>query len=309
VVLKQAYHPVKFKNSNHDEDYMRFCTFHKVVAVFALSMVMGTANPSRLLAQSASLPPEVTEMMTQVKILGLTANNQLVPFGRLGRPIPVTGVEGRLIGIDFRGGAADPAKRVLYGLSDTNKLYVIDPASGQAHLVGPLSVPFDSGFQSGLDFNPQADRLRLIGNNGRNFSVNVDPDPTGTVVVTPQTALTYATGDRNAGKPANVTGAAYTNNFPGTTATTLYDIDYDLDVLTTQIPPANGQLQTVGSLGYNLAPIAGFDIFTDAQRRNFAFTLSGKTLYYIDLTSGTSTPVGDFLRNINGFVGLAIIPG
>lgn len=42
---------------------------------------------------------------------------------------------------------------------------------------------------------------------------------------------------------------AYTNSYIGATATTLYNIDDSLGILTTQLPPNNGTLNTVGSLG------------------------------------------------------------
>jgi hypothetical protein len=290
---------------------MKFRTFSHVATALTVLMSLGMISPVKLMAQNAPpTPEEINQMMSTVTIWGLTANNQLVRFGSLGRPLPVTGLDGNLVSIDFRPTAQDPARRLLYGLTDTNKLYTIDPSTGKATLFSALSTGFNDGFQSGADFNPQVDRLRLVGSSGRNnFSVNVDPDGNGIAAVTVQTVpLAYAAGDRNNGKAPNVTGAAYTNNTPGTTSTVLYDLDYDLDVLVTQTPPANGQLQTVGSLGFNLAPTAGFDIATDAQGRNFAFAVSGLTLYNIDLTSGRATSLGSFLRTTGGFIGLAVIP-
>src|SRR5262249_3240104 len=68
-----------------------------------------------------------------------------------------------LIGIDVR-----PADSRLYGVSLTNDLYRIDPATGSAQLVATLTVPFDGGLASGVDFNPQADRLRLVSTRGQN---------------------------------------------------------------------------------------------------------------------------------------------
>ena len=67
--------------------------------------------------------------------------------------------------------------------------------------------------------------------------------------------------DANAGRTPRVSAVAYTN--PDTdpmTGTTLYDIDSALDVLTTQAPPNNGRLNTVGSLGIDVREQAGFDI-------------------------------------------------
>jgi hypothetical protein len=231
-------------------------------------------------------------------IIGLTANNSLVRFGydsrRPDKPIPVTGIDGNLQGIDFR-----PANGLLYGVTDKNKIYTIDPNTGYATSEQPLSTNFSGGFQSGLDFNPQLDRLRLVGSNDQNFSINVD---NGTA--TAQTTLTYIDGDPNFGVDPNITGAAYINNVAGATSTLLYDIDYDLDVLVLHDPPPSGRLKTIGSLGINFAPVGGFDIFTDTNGNNSAFALSGSTLYAIDLNTGAATKLGEMGQG--GFIGLAV---
>jgi hypothetical protein len=236
-----------------------------------------------------------------LNFIGLKPNNTLVRF-QLDRSNPsgvkivggvtVKGLDGNLQGIDFR-----PANNVLYGVTDTDKIYTIDPKSGVAKLANLLTPSFDGGFQSGFDFNPVLDRLRLVGSNDQNFSVNVD-----TGAATAQTTLAYVAGDRNFGKDPNLTAAAYTNNRAGATSTQLYDIDYDLDVLVLQDPP-NGTLTTVGSLGVNFAPIGGMDIITDAAGRNSAFAISGSSLYRINLNKGNANKLG----TINlGFIGLVV---
>jgi hypothetical protein len=85
---------------------------------------------------------------------------------------------------------------------------------------GPFTPALD-GTEFGLDFNPQVDRLRVVSNAGQNLRLNPDTD---TVAAT-DTRLQYASTDRNAGRTPNVVGAAYTNNFAGTTATVVNDID------------------------------------------------------------------------------------
>ena len=86
-------------------------------------------------------------------------------------------------------------KPQLYGVTDTDNIYTIDPKTGDATFVSKLSVSFDGGFQSGLDFNPVIDRLRLTGSNDQRFAVNVD---TGVVAVGGN--LNYASGARMASR-------------------------------------------------------------------------------------------------------------
>jgi Domain of unknown function (DUF4394) len=263
----------------------------KFFAVSALAAILPLFSQARSLADN---PGD-----RALTIIGLTANNALVRFGydsrRSDKPIPVRGIDGNLQGIDFR-----PANGLLYGVTDKNKIYVIDPDTGYATAEQTLSTNFSGGFQSGLDFNPQLDRLRLVGSNDQNFSINVD---NGTA--TAQTTLAYIDGDPNFGVDPNITGAAYINNVAGATSTQLYDIDYDLDVLVLHDPPPSGRLKTIGSLGVNFAPVGGFDIFTDANGNNTAFALSGSTLYAIDLNTGAATKFGEMGRS-DGFIGLAV---
>lgn len=231
--------------------------------------------------------------------IGLNANNTLIRynsnFRRFGKPIRVTGIDGNLQGIDFR-----PNNRLLYGVTDTNNIYTIDPETGVATHVSFLGVGFTGGFQSGVDFNPAADRLRIVGSNDQNFRVNVD---NGAVIE--DGTLAYAAGDSNAGINPNITAAAYTNSFAGTTSTQLYNIDYARDVLVLQNPPNDGTLRTVGHLGVNFAPVGGFDIFTDENGVNRAFATSGSSLYSIDLSTGAAKRLAT-LSDSSGFIGLAV---
>lgn len=157
-----------------------------------------------------------------------------------------------------------------------------------ATLVSTLSLPFEGDAVSGFDFNPVADRLRLVGNNEQDFRINVD---TGEVIVDGN--LAFDPADANAGKNPTVTAAAYTNSFAGATATQLYDIDAQLDSLLLQNPPNDGILQTIGGLGFDVETLAGFEIVSAAADDNTAFVASGSTLYSLDLASGIATNLGD----------------
>lgn len=230
---------------------------------------------------------------TQVNFIGLAPNNTLVNLNS-GKAIRVTGIDGNLQGIDFR-----PANGKLYGVTDTDKIYVINPSNGTATFVKTLMTSFDGGFQSGFDFNPVPDRLRIVGSNDQNLRTNVD---TGEVNV--DKPLAYLAGDSNYGKNPNITAAAYTNSRAGATSTQLYGIDYDLDVLVLQNPPNDGSLKTIGRLGFNFAPVGGFDILTDSNGKNTAYALSGSNLYTINLSTGAATKLGSLSRG--DFIGLAV---
>ncbi|RCJ23261.1 hypothetical protein A6S26_01510 [Nostoc sp. ATCC 43529] len=228
----------------------------------------------------------VAKPAAAVSLVGLTEDNNLVLFDSSNptssTTVSVTGVNGTLLGIDRR-----PANNLIYGLTNTNNIYTINPLTGVASFVSTLSSPFTGGNISGLDFNPVPDRLRVVGGNDQNFRINVD---TGAVIV--DGTLNPGAGD------ANITAVAYTNvdNDPAT-GTTLYDIDYVSDALFIQNPPNNGTLLQVGSLGLDIISAAGFDIFTD-NGVNTAFaaltpaSTSGSNLYTINLTTGAATSLG-----------------
>lgn len=265
---------------------MKINNLSKIVTALALVTTCQFLSFSQVDATTPRVP----------KIIGLTPDNTLVTFGVRSRPVKVTGIDGNLQGIDFR-----PANGQLYGVTDTDKVYIIDPNSGVARLVSTLSASFDGGFQSGFDFNPVPDRLRIDGSNDQNFRTNVD---NGQVNV--DKPLNYAQGDVNFGKDPNITAIAYTNSRAGATTTQLFGIDYDLDTLVLQNPPNDGVLRTVGKLGINFAPIGGFDILTDNQGNNFGFAISGNTVYTIDLNTGAARRLGNVPGD--GFIGLAVMP-
>ena len=221
-----------------------------------------------------------------IELLALCDDGSMLGF-HADRPAEVRrvqpqGISGRLIGIDRR-----PADGVLYGLTTTNEIYRLDPQSGQATLVSSLTVPFDGDARSGVDFNPQADRLRVVSHDGQNLRVNVMLGATAV-----DGALRYKDGDSGAGKRPRITAAAYTHNIADAPDTKLFEIDEERDVLVLQDPPNDGILTTVGPLGIDFGPLGGFDIVTDATGRDSGYAASGATLYAIDLTTGAARPLG-----------------
>jgi trimeric autotransporter adhesin len=234
----------------------------------------------------AAPAPDIDPIAVDSQFLGLTNDNQLLSFNPSSpnrtTTIPIVGIDAPLLGIDTR-----PANGLIYGITTANTIYTINPNTGTATKVSTLNTPFTATSVSGFDFNPAADRLRLVGDNDQNFRINVD---TGAVTVDGN--LAFAAGDVNASSNPTVTAAAYTNAIASPASTQLYDIDTNLDVLTLQNPPNNGTLTTVGKLGVDLGTLAGFDIVSTSDGKNAAFAVSNSTLYGIDLLTGQATNVG-----------------
>lgn len=251
---------------------------------------------------------------------GLVNGSVLVKFPSVNPAVvyemnPITNIrEGETIrGLDFR-----PADGQLYALTtDTNhtgRLYTINTQSAVATLASTISLPV-IGTSFGIDFNPSADRLRVVSDIDLNLRVDVT-----TGVATADGPLAYLAGDPSAGQDPRVVGSAYSNNYSGATATTLYQIDSDRDTLTIQNPPNSGTLTTVGALGVDASAVVGFDIQsggislhvgggpgTPTPDRGYATLVVGGTtgLYQINLSTGAATLIGQVSAPVTA---LAIAP-
>jgi hypothetical protein len=243
-------------------------------------------------------PSPALQVLRSEFVYAVTPKNELIGFDSLlpQRPstrVTVTGLaaDESLVGIDFR-----PATGRLYGVGTSSQVYVIDTASGVASRIGAPFAPALTGTEFDVDFNPAVDRIRVVSNTGQNLRLNPD---TGAVAAV-DLQLNFAAADRNAGAAPSIAAAAYTNsdNDPAT-GTTLYDLDSNLDVLTTQNPPNNGTLNTVGPLNVAAGAIAGFDIGTprgnSAGEAFAALQPAGSTsvrLYQVDLATGFALEIG-----------------
>jgi hypothetical protein len=234
----------------------------------------------------------------------LTTTNALVRFDTaapatiLAGPTAVVGLpQGEsLLGIDVR-----PATGELIGVASGGRLYVVDRATGIVTPIGSGSTFAPSGAAFGVDFNPVPDRLRFTSDADQNLRINPNDG-----ALTTDTSLAFSGGGN-----ATVVGSAYSNNLPGATLTTLYDIDSSLDVLATQNPPNNGTLNMVGALGVDIVDgNVGFDIETlpGGQQRPFvAYTAGGSTsLGTVSLASGALSPIGPIGDGLVSVRGLAI---
>lgn len=226
-----------------------------------------------------------------------TANPGLI---RTATGITGVGATQTLAGLDIR-----PATNSLYTLgynatAQTYTLYNLNAVTGAATAVNaaPTALALGTG-KVGFDFNPTVDRIRVTSGNRGNFRLNpVD----GTVAAT-DTQLAYATGDANAAAIPNIGASAYTNSVVGAaaTATVLYNYDLSLNILTTQNPPNNGTLNTVGATGITVnttTPNVDLDIYSPPAGPNTAYlvantgTSANTSLYTVNLTNGATTLVG-----------------
>jgi hypothetical protein len=190
-----------------------------------------------------------------------------------------------VLGIDFR-----PANGLLYALTSSARLLTVNPDTGAGTAVATLAAdpadltaPFTAlaGTNYTVDFNPAADRLRVISDTGQSLRINV------------VTGATTTDGNINRTVPAVVVAGAYASNFAGTTTTTLYDLDSASDVLAIQNPPNDGTLADVGALGVDLTGQNAFDIAGGDNGLALAALRVGLTgpfsLYNINLATGAAT--------------------
>jgi hypothetical protein len=207
----------------------------------------------------------------------------------------VTGIgTDRLVDIDFY-----PVNGALFGFAASGNLYRINPFTGIATL--DVSPQMSVGTVLRTDFNPAADRARIISAGNQNYRITPSfqtPGPANPGAVTNDGNFVFAAGS-GTGTP-NLQGAAYTNNFDGTTTTSLYTVDLNnlyLNSNATGAPAGSfGQLNLVGSLGITLqAGFVGFDI----AQSGIAFLSNNDLLYTVNLQTGLAT----FAGTIGGALG------
>lgn len=225
--------------------------------------------------------------------VGLVGGKSLVAFDldRASKPIAgrrVTGLSGdtSLVGIDFR-----VQDRRLYAVGNKGGIYTLS-SKARATKVSQLTVAL-SGTRFGVDFNPAADRLRVVSDIGQNLRHDVNP---GGATITDGTLTTPPATTPQSG----ISGAAYTNNdLDPTTATTLFDLDTALDQVAIQAPANAGPLSSTGKLGVDAGSDAGFDITGKKNRGWATLSVGGRyRLYSVSLLDGEARLKGTFPRSV-----------
>lgn len=246
-------------------------------------------------AAAVSLASPASAATGGVLVHGLTAANQLVQFRAdtpgttIGSPVAIAGLASTddVVGIDVR-----PASGALYAVVDSStgngdRVISVNPATGAVLSTINLSRQL-AGTSFGTDFNPQADRLRIVSDTLFNFNVNVD-----TGVVTEQGTLTPTSSD--------VRAAAYANNAPTLSPVRLLDIDISGADRLAQQDPATGVLTPVGATGVDVpqsgTPSVGLDVEarTNVGYAVFEVTDGSDAFYRVNTDTGAATLVGAFV--------------
>lgn len=233
----------------------------------------------------------------QAQVVALTHDGKLAWIDAAGSRVmgmtAVSGVTGHLVGIDVR-----PANGQLYGLGEDGTLYTLNATSGSATKGATLNQPLPKAEATTVDFNPVADRLRVISADGTNYRINVE---TGEVAV--DKPIVHGAANM-AGKPRILAGA-YTNSMKGATSTALYDTDGVMLYL--QNPPNDGVLQPIGTLGVVVGAPYALDIITTAGAAS-GWLVAGGVAYEVDLKTGAAKPKGPIQGLPAGVIDIAVMP-
>ncbi len=192
-----------------------------------------------------------------------------------------------IVGLDFR-----PADGNLHALTSAGRSLLIDPETAMATELQAImgDGTMLTANRIGVDFNPAANALRIIGDDGKNLRV-----PTAALVNPPSMDVSTLV-DGLMGYRQGVTAAAYTNAEVDLDGTVLYVIDTENDRLYTQ--DANlGPMTVVGDLGVDATGANGYDIYYSAadmvNEHYAALTVDGESgLYTIDPATGEASLLG-----------------
>jgi hypothetical protein len=278
----------------------------------ALFPVLALATAALLAACASTAEPEASPRPETVYAVNDAA--ELIRF-QASRPqqlelrLPLQGLEpgDRLVGMDFR-----VTRGVLYALAASGRLYTVDTATARLSRVGSGAPVALQGQRFGVDFNPVADRLRVVSDSGQNLRLHPD---TGAVAAT-DPAL-QGPAPRAGAAALRVAGAAYTYNKRDDKLTTNYAIDLTNGWLLTQgsregvlpaVSPNTGTLAVVGELGTGALEDAAFDIADTNNAALAALRSGGRTrLFAVDLDTGRATLLGT-VGDGRALWGLAIAP-
>lgn len=216
--------------------------------------------------------------------------------GKVVKSVSVSGASSTILGIDVR-----PADGLLYAVLLDGSVITVDPMTGKATPKSKLEMMLPAGVVATVDFNPAADRLRIIGSDGTNLRANVDDGK-----VTKDGQLKFAESDTMKGRTPKVVAGAYTNSMKGAKETALFDVDAS-GALLKQAPPNDGVLSTIGTLGVS-GDVIALDILSDGKGGNQAWAVAGDKLYKVDLTTGKAEATGT-IAGLSGAVrDIAILP-
>lgn len=241
----------------------------------------------------------LTGCETQRDIYVLTSAGKILGFDstapdQIDTEVSVSGLPSgeSLLQIDYR-----PATDSYYCLTNKRRLCTVNPESGAVSLVSTTEITDETLSGPVIDFNPVADRLRLIASQ-QNLRINPND---GTLAAT-DTDIKYDNGDENEDEAPQLVAIAYDNNESGASSTTLYGLDSVTQCLVrigskggSPDLPNTGLLHTVAELGTDFTVNSGLDIEPGGDVAWAALTPggTGAVLYRIDLSDGSADRIDE----------------
>ncbi|MBC8009045.1 MAG: DUF4394 domain-containing protein [Burkholderiales bacterium] len=231
-------------------------------------------------------------------------DNQLVRYDS-SAPGTALGLSTEITGLRLSDGVtADPSGQItdltfvgstLYGLDGNANLYTLNRANGAATFVSGNFSP--AGFDLGMAYDSFTGGLRIVTDDGENFSATLD----GVFTAGPSVSVISGFGDANQGASLAFSGLALDIDFG-----TGYAFDANLDTLFLTNDANFEIFSTIGALGDNFTAMASFD-FVDGATLLGALSTDGfnSGLYTVNTTTGQATLVGGFGTGIQA---LAIDP-
>lgn len=246
------------------------------------------------------------------KIYALTSSGKILGFDssapdRLDSEVSVSGLASgeSLVQLAYR-----PANGLFYCLTSDERLCTVDPASGSVSLVSTQAFVEDGLPSAVIDFNPVADRLRVISGE-QNLRVN---PADGTLAAT-DTDLAYDEDDENADSTPKLAALAYDHNDAGASSTTLYGLDLNTQSLVrvgseggSPDSPNGGLLFTIAKTSVAFTANAALDIEPGGDTAYAVLGANGvgAALYRLDLSDGSADLVGSIDDGDRTIISLAV---
>ncbi len=243
----------------------------------------------------------------------LTSTGRILGFditkpARIDTEVQVSGLgtDESLVQLDYR-----PATDTFYGLTNKARICTVDPRTGAVSLVSNTAFTTETLVNPVMDFNPMADRLRVIASE-QNLRVN----PNDGIAAT-DTDVFFDSGDVNDNRTPRLAALAYDRNVSNAAATTLFALDVTSNSLVrvgsrngSPDSPNSGRLFTVGVLPVSFTVNAGFDIEPDGDTAYAVLAASGAgaALYRIDLGDGSADRVDSIDEGDRTIISLTLGP-
>jgi hypothetical protein len=285
-----------------------------VSRLYTINLATGQAVPMGSamtgLLRGASVVPTSPPAPAGTQLVTLVLPNHLytVTTDRPQRLQRTVHVKGLPIGDSFVGIAVRPKNGWLYGLTRT-AIYDIDQSTATASRVGDgFQAPLPSG-PLACDFDPNYDKLRVVGGLGANQQIDAD---TGLLVDSNVTTLpidgdasfVFAPGDPRQAATPTVGTIAFAGRDTPTSPAKAFVLEANSALLARLGDPfdapgesRDGKLYSIGLLSIDnvtsLPP--GRALVATSYRTAYAAlqnTFQSSALYHVDLTTGKATLVG-----------------